>query len=194
VCGEQKPAEALVLGPDRGVAGSVVRIEGITRGKKPAGELLLDSQRCVFIAHVSAVAAGERARVRNSDAILHNPHGLMGTPTVFNVALPGQGEVIDITRRLSRPGVIRVACGAHPHMAAWIVVHDSPYVAVTDDRGAFRIDGVPPGTYKVTMWHQGFRPRGVDKDGRPRWDAPRTVSKDVTIAPKTAATVEFELK
>jgi hypothetical protein len=194
VCGEQKPSEALVLGAERGVRGSVVRIEGIARGKKPTGEVVLDSQGCRFVAHVSALAAGERARVKNSDPILHSAHGVMGKPTVFNVALPGKDEIIDITRRLTKPGVIRVLCGAHPHMAAWMVVHDSPYVAVTDERGAFRIDNVPPGTYRVSMWHEGFRPRGVDKDGRPLYDQPRTISKDVTIASRSAATVEFELK
>src|SRR5439155_276722 len=84
---------------------------------------------------------------------------------------------------------VRVRCDAHPHMFAWLIVHDSPYVAVTDDRGAFRIADVPPGTYKVTMWHEGFRPRGVDKDGRPLYDEPRTMTRHVTIAPKGAATV-----
>ena len=58
-----------------------------------------------------------------------------------------------------------------------MIVHDSPYYAVTDERGAFRIDGVPPGTYKVTMWHEGFRPKGLDKDGRPLYDEPRTVTQ-----------------
>ena len=66
--------------------------------------------------------------------------------------------------------------------------------AVTDERGAFRIDGIPPGTYKVTMWHEGYRPKGLDKDGRPLYDEPRTVTKDITIAPRATATVDFELK
>jgi hypothetical protein len=44
------------------------------------------------------------------------------------------------------------------------------------------------------MWHEGFRPKGVDKDGRPLYDEPRTITRDVTIAPRGAATVEFELK
>ena len=75
--------------------------------------------------------------------------------------------MIDITKRLGKPGVVRVLCDAHPHMFAWMLVHDSPYVAVTDASGAFRIGDVPPGTYKITMWHAGFRPKGSDKDGRP---------------------------
>jgi Carboxypeptidase regulatory-like domain len=194
VCGEEKPSEALMVGADGGVRGSVVLVEGVTRGKKPTGDVVLDNHRCLFVSHVTALAAGDKTRVKNSDPILHNTHGFMGKPTVFNLALPNKDQMVDITRRLSKPGVIRVLCDAHPHMFAWVVVHDSPYVAVTDDRGAFKIDSIPPGTYKVTMWHEGFRAKGVDKDGRPLYEDPVTVSKNVTIAPKSAATVQFELK
>ena len=194
VCGEEKPSEALMVGADGGVRGSVVLVEGVTRGKKPTGDVVLDNHRCLFVSHVTALAVGDKTRVKNSDPILHNTHGFMGKPTVFNLALPNKDQMVDITRRLSKPGVIRVLCDAHPHMFAWVVVHDSPYVAVTDDRGAFKIDSIPPGTYKVTMWHEGFRPKGVDKDGRPLYEDPVTVSKNVTIAPKSAATVQFELK
>jgi hypothetical protein len=118
----------------------------------------------------------------------------MGKPTVFNLALPNKDQMIDITRRLTRPGVVRVLCDAHPHMNAWLVVHDSPYFALTDERGAYRIDGVPPGTYKLTMWHEGFRAKGADKDGRPLFDDPHTVTREITIAPRATATVDFELK
>jgi hypothetical protein len=194
ICGEQKASEALVVGTEGGVRGSVVFIEGVAKGKKPTGEVVLDNHRCLFVSHVSALAAGEKARVKNSDTILHNTHGFLGKPTVFNLALPNKDQMIDITRRLTKPGVIRVVCDAHPHMFAWMVVHDSPYVAVSDERGAFKIDGIPPGTYKVTMWHEGFRAKGVDKDGRPLYEDPVTVTRDVTIAPKAAATVDFELK
>jgi len=194
LCGERKPSEALILGADKGVKGSVVRIEGVTRGKKRNGEVVLDNNKCLFVAHVTAAAAGTRTRVKNSDPILHNTHGFLEKTTVFNLALPNKEQMVDITKRLTRPGVIRVLCDAHPHMFAWMVVHDSPYVVTTDERGTFRISEVPPGTYKVTMWHEGFRPKGVDKDGRPAYDAPRIVTKDVTIAPKGTATVDFELK
>src|SRR3990172_7114788 len=108
-------------------------------------------------------------------------YGLLAGRTVFNLALPVKDQAVDISKRLSKPGVVRVLCDAHPHMFAWMVVHDSPYVTVTDERGAFRIDQVPPGAYTVTMWHEGFRQTGADKDGRPIYDEPRTVTKNVTI-------------
>lgn len=194
VCGERKPSEALEVGADHGVRGGVVLIEGVTRGKKANGEVVIDNHKCLFVGHVSATMVGGRTRIKNSDPILHNTHGFQGKPTVFNLALPNKDQMVDITRRLSKPGVVRVLCDAHPHMFAWLIVHDSPYVAVTDERGAFRIDGVPPGTWKITMWHEGFRPKGVDKDGRPLYDDPRTVTREVTIAPRSTATVDFELK
>jgi plastocyanin len=194
VCGDQKTNEALVVGPDRGVRDTVVMIAGVTRGKKATGDVIVDNRNCVFVGHVSAVAPGDRVRVRNSDPILHNTHGFLGQPTVFNLALPNKDQMIDITKRLQKPGVVRVLCDAHPHMFAWMIVHDSPYVAVTDAAGAFRIGDIPPGTYKVTMWHAGFRLKGADKDGRPTYDEPRTVTKQLTIAPRATATVEFELR
>ena len=194
VCGEQKPSEALVVSAEGGVRGSVVMIEGVTRGKKAGGDVVVDNHRCLFVSHVTALTPGERVRIKNSDPVLHNTHGFLGKPTVFNLALPNKDQMIDITRRLTRPGVVHVLCDAHPHMFAWMIVHDSPYVAVTDERGAFRIDGIPPGSYKVTMWHEGFRAKGVDKDGRPKYDEPRTVTKEVTITPKASATLDFELR
>jgi hypothetical protein len=102
--------------------------------------------------------------------------------------------VIEVTKYLKSPGVIRVRCDAHPHMSAWLVVHDSPYVAVTDAAGTFSIGDVPPGIYTITMWHAGFRPRGTDRDGLPTYDEPRTVTRTITVAPKATATVDFELK
>jgi plastocyanin len=194
VCGEQKPSEALVVGPDRGVKGTVILLEGVTKGKKATGDVIVDNNKCLFIGHVTAAGPGDRVRVKNSDPILHNTHGKLGKPTVFNLALPNKDQMVEVTKRLTKPGVVRVLCDAHPHMMAWMVVHDSPYYAVTDDKGAFKIDGVPPGTYKVTLWHEGFRARGVDKDGRPAYEDPVTLTKEVTIAPKGAATIDFELK
>jgi len=41
---------------------------------------------------------------------------------------------------------------------------------------------------------RGLPRKGVDKDGRPSYDEPRTVTKEITLAPKGTAAVEFELK
>jgi hypothetical protein len=48
------------------------------------------------------------------------------------------------------PGTTKVdvAGGA----SAWIIAIDTPYYAITDDRGRFRIDELAAGTYEVTIW------------------------------------------
>lgn len=193
VCGQSVPNEALVLGPNKGVKGSVVFIEGVSRGKKGAGELVLDNARCLFAPHVAGVMAGAPAKVRNSDPVLHNAHGIFDGKTIFNSALSTRGRVVDITSRLKQPGMVKVLCDAHTHMSGWIVVHDSPYVAVTDENGMFKIDGIPPGKYTVTMWHEGFAPKGTDKDGRPIYEAWR-LTREVTIPGGGSVTLDFELK
>src|SRR5262249_46616924 len=133
VCGDEKASEALVLGPELAVKNSVILVEGVKQGKRAGGEVTLDSHHCLFVSHVTATIAGERLRVKNADAVLHSPQGFLGRSPVFNLALPGKDQMIDITRRLGAPGVVRVLCEAHPHMSGWIVLHDSPYFAVSDE-------------------------------------------------------------
>jgi plastocyanin len=193
VCGEHKPSQALVVGPARGVQGTVVALDGIGRGK-PARDFELDNAKCLFVPHVSAVMVGAKVRIRNSDPILHNTHGFLDRLTVFNIALPTKDQVVEITQRIKKPGVVEVVCDAHTHMRAWIVVRDNPYFAVTDDHGHFRIDEIPPGRYRLTAWHEGWVVTGKDKDGRPVYDAPRVLAQEVTVPPRGEVAVEFELK
>jgi hypothetical protein len=193
VCGEEKPAEALVVGPGGGVRHAVVYLEGVERGKRPA-DLTLDNAKCLFVPHVAVMAVGGKARIRNADPILHNTHGFEGRQTVFNIALPTRDQVVDITGRLRKPGVIEVLCDAHTHMRAWIVVRDNPYVVVTDAEGRFRLTDVPPGRYRLVAWHEGWVATGKDKDGRPVYDAPRVLAQEVTVPARGEATVEFQLR
>lgn len=62
-------------------------------------------------------------------------------------------------------------------MDAWIVVMDHPYYAVTDERGAFTLTGVPAGTYTLEVWHARL--------GRQ--------TKDVVVKPGRETVVTFGL-
>jgi hypothetical protein len=187
-------APPLALGPDGGVAGVVVLVHGVTEGKRGHFDAVLDGRGCGFAPRVVATMAGARARVRNSAASVLSARGLQGQTTVFHVAIPARDQEVDITRRLTRPGIIRVVSDTAPARAAWMVVHDNPYLAVTDARGAFRIDDIPPGRYRLAVWHEGFRRRGTDRNGRPLYEAPHTITKAVAVTPRSTATVAFELR
>lgn len=193
-CGDSKPSEALIMGPNKRVKHAVVWIEGITKGKKPESEATLDNVACLFRPHVVAAVVGGKTTVTNSDPILHNTHGFLDRVTVFNLALPNQNQVIDIARRLKKPGVVEILCDAHPHMRAWMIARDNPYVAVTDESGSFKIADIPPGTYKVVAWHESWKVTGTDKDGRIAYDRPVTITKEVTIPARGEAKIEFELR
>jgi hypothetical protein len=51
---------------------------------------------------------------------------------------------------------MRVKCDVHSWMTAYIGVEPHPYFAVSGERGAFRIAGVPPGRYSIRTWHERY--------------------------------------
>jgi hypothetical protein len=60
-----------------------------------------------------------------------------------------------VTKRLDRPGVVRIDCDVlHTWMSAAIVAADTPYAVVTDERGRFSFDAMPIGTYELEVWHE----------------------------------------
>ncbi|MFQ5683700.1 MAG: carboxypeptidase regulatory-like domain-containing protein [Candidatus Binatia bacterium] len=172
-CGKV-PDETTIVGPGKGIKNVVVAIVNVEKGKAFDKKVtaLIDNNKCRFAPHVQAIAKGQRIKIRNSDPLLHNTHPyLVKKPrnkTIVNLALPIQGQVIDITRRLSRKmrkdreDIIRIKCDAHEWMLGWLHVYDHPYFAVTDKKGTFSITNVPPGKYKVRAWHEALGQ--VEKD------------------------------
>jgi hypothetical protein len=39
-------------------------------------------------------------------------------------------------------------------MLGYVHVFDHPFFSITDDKGAFSIANVPPGTYTLKAWHE----------------------------------------
>lgn len=155
VCGKEKTAPDLVVGPDRGIANAVVRLN-IEKGKKlelPSKNPVLDQRGCEFRPHVLLFPAGATVDIWNSDGILHNIHTVSRANPPVNKAQPKFRKVIKL--RFDKPEFpVRVRCDAHGWMSAWFVVEEHPYYAVTDARGAFRIAEIPPGSYEVEVWHE----------------------------------------
>ena len=152
-CGATVPDETLLVGADGGLANAVVIFHSLEKSPtlQPGG-LTLDNKHCAFIPHVQVGVVGSELLLKNSDPILHTVHARLGSETLFNVGLPRWRQV---TKRLERPGLIRITCDVlHTWMSAAIVVVDSPFFAVTDRTGAFRLDHLPAGEYDVEVWHE----------------------------------------
>jgi hypothetical protein len=49
---------------------------------------------------------------------------------------------------------VPVTCDVHPWISGVVVVQDHPYMAVTDDRGAFHLRSLPAGEWTFRFWHE----------------------------------------
>jgi len=154
VCGYGfRRLKGLELSPEDGVANAVVIIEGVTEGKPfPRAVQLIDQHDCSFIPHVQVAEAGHEFVILNSDPVHHNIHGYLRGRTVFNLAQPFLGKRIPVV--LSGPGIIEIRCDIHPWMKAWVHVVEHPYYSITNSRGEFNIDDIPPGTYRLKVWQE----------------------------------------
>ncbi len=151
--GEKVPDERLLISRDGKVQNVVVSLEEIAAGKAwPATNHTLENRGGRFVPHVQVARRGAPLEVVNSDPVLHNTHGFQESRTVFNLALPNKGQRIKQTLR--RAGIIEVMCDSHDWMNGWVVVLDHPYFAITGQDGTYEITDVPPGTYKLTAWHE----------------------------------------
>ena len=104
-----------------------------------------------FIPHLLVIPVGSQVDFPNFDPIFHNAFSkFSGQP--FDVGLYPPGTSKSIT--FARPGVVRVFCNIHQTMSAVIVVLRTPWYAVTNAQGAFQIDGVPPGEYRLHVFHE----------------------------------------
>ena len=193
-CGQRVASEALLVSArTRGVRYAVVSLEGAPPPEASVpGEATLENTRCRFAPHVLAVRVGTELAIVNGDPVLHNLRGWIdGQRAVFNVVQPTQGQVTQ--RTIKRAGVIRLTCDAHSHMGGYLLVFEHPYFAVTDDDGGFSIGNVPPGTYRVNVWHEGWNVVQRDTQGHLTYDAPRIVTRDVTVPAAGRAVVNIEL-
>jgi len=68
-----------------------------------------------------------------------------------------------------KPGLVTLRCDIHEHMRGLILVLSTPYFAMTDTAGRFRIDKLPAGRYTLKAWidSRTTRETPVDlKDGQ----------------------------
>ena len=68
-----------------------------------------------------------------------------------------------------RPGLVTLRCDIHEHMRGLVLVLSTPYFAMTDTAGHFRLDKLPAGRHTLKAWidSRTTREKSVDlKDGQ----------------------------
>lgn len=153
-CGSEKKSEDLMVGPNKEVQWAVVSVAGAKGpAPKPAKKPTLDQKGCHFQPHVLLVPAGAEVEVLNPDGVLHNIHSRAAVNSSVNKAQPKFKKTMGVVFG-EKPEIIRVNCDAHSWMQGWIVVTGHPYYAVTDEKGAFKLENVPPGKHTIEVWHE----------------------------------------
>jgi hypothetical protein len=194
--------ERLIIGPEGGVANTVVFLKNISSGKAmdiPQPRRFLNQKRCRYEPHILLVPENGALEMTSSDPVLHTVH--MEGAATYNLPFPFPDR--PVSRPMPHAGVVTLKCnGGHLWMNAVLIVADNPYYAVTDDRGKFELGGVPPGQYEIVAWHEGWHVAGQrasfdvstsDKVDRPIFSEPKTWQKEVVVSPNGTAEVNFVL-
>ncbi len=185
----------------------VVYIESISRGRSfaEAAPPRIEAKDCRFLPMVNLVRDDRDITVVNMDPAMHDIQAYetshLGPRVLFNVPLPisqrypheaglsahfskhYEGQPVSQRVHMTKGRrVFVMQCGFHAYMESWALVKDHPYYAVTDDQGRFSLTDVPPGTYRVIVWHPYMR-EAAAKDVTIK--SKETVSLDVTIEAPT---------
>ncbi len=194
--------ERLGIGPQGGVANTVVYLRDVSQGKAfdfPQERRFLDQRHCRYEPHILLVPQSAALQMKSSDATLHTIH--MDGAATYNLPFPFPNQTI--TRDMSSPGLVNLRCnGGHVWMNAEMFVAPHPYYAVTDESGRFQLTNVPPGQYQIVAWHEGWdvlrRETAFDvltekPVQRPVFSPPKTWEKAVTVHEQDNTSVDFVL-
>ena len=105
----------------------------------------------VYVPRVVVTTVGATVRFPNHDPFNHNVFSV-SEPNQFDLGLYGRGE--SKQQVFTHPGLVRVYCNVHPRMVAYVVVMGNRYYTQPGADGTFAIEQVPPGRYRLHVWHE----------------------------------------
>jgi plastocyanin len=105
-------------------------------------KVVLDQRNLKFQPQVLVVRVGTTVDFPNNDKVFHNVFSFRDGKK-FDLGMYPIGASKRIV--FDRPGLARLFCNIHPNMAAYVMAVDTPFHAVSNERGAFTIAGVPRG-------------------------------------------------
>lgn len=158
-------------------ADAVVYVQTAPGTFPPGKAAAMDQSKMQFIPHALPVVAGTTVKFMNDDPTAHNVFSPDNEK--FNLGTWPQGQTKDyaFSKCAKFPCVYTLLCRVHPEMEGYIVVLQNPFFAVTGKDGHYTIDGVPPGSYTLGVWHSKGKAQ----------------PKPVTVAADKASTVDFVL-
>jgi len=136
------------------ISDAVVWIEsrqGTTVDSNPPRTLDIAINDKVYAPHVVVAPVGSTVRFPNHDPFNHNVFSVSDQNS-FDLGLYGRGETK--TKTFTQGGLVRVFCNVHPRMVAYVVLVNNRYFTQPGTDGSFVIAEVPPGRYRLHVWHE----------------------------------------
>ena len=120
---------------------------------QPLPDAEISQAKRAFNPRVTLITVGTKVNFPNFDTVRHHVYSFSQAKT-FELKLYAGVPTAPIA--FDKPGIAVLGCNIHDRMAAWVVVADTPWSARSGADGLARIEAVPPGAYKVTVWHPGL--------------------------------------
>ena len=184
----------------------VVYLENVQEGKSfsHVHAPRIEAKDCQFVPFTTVVREKQDVVVVNMDPVMHDIQAYetsqLGPRVLFNVPLPMNpqhprdlkdrsdaamyhkhlaGEPMkQLVGMTKGRRVFVMQCGFHAYMESWGLAMENPYYALTDQDGRFEIGDIPPGTYKMLIWHPYLS---------------GTKEQTITIQPKSQVKVDIKI-
>ena len=104
-----------------------------------------------FVPPLLPIQAGTKVEFPNLDDTYHNIFSYSPTKR-FDLGRyrPEERPIPSVI--FDQPGLVTLRCDIHEHMRGLILVLSTPYFAMTDATGRFRLDKLPAGKYTLKAW------------------------------------------
>ncbi|MFQ5742457.1 MAG: carboxypeptidase regulatory-like domain-containing protein [Acidobacteriota bacterium] len=147
----------------------IVYLEKVDGAFQPASEKpIIDQKDKMFVPHLLPVLRGTTVEYVNHDDTKHNVYVVPPDGKRINLGTGMEGWARDL--EMDENGVYVHRCNIHDEMSAYVVVLDNPYYAFIKKgagrSAAFRLEGVPPGNYKLHVWCEKFYSQEGNKFNR----------------------------
>ncbi len=170
ICGDTRIIE-WAGGTEGGLRDAVVYVTDADDDRRPAERadaVEIGQKGCRFAPRVSIARSGDFLRPANGDPIMHNIHVAeiigRGRRKIHNVGQEAGDSPVELPVSLRRGWAVKLSCGIHDFMHAWVFFASNPYYDLSDETGRFRIDNVPAGEHKILIWHGWLGKMHIDVD------------------------------
>lgn len=103
-----------------------------------------------FIPHILVVQAGAQVAFPNQDDIKHHVYSF-SEAKAFEFKVYKEDPPSPLA--FEKTGEVELGCNIHDWMLGYIKVVDSPFFDKTDATGKVSLTDLPPGEYRISVWH-----------------------------------------